>query len=76
MYFSQFINILDNMTWIEIEDVKSSTNKICLCDLLFSEFRRLQDRKVKRTFPYVTEDGECVLKIILEGKNNEEVQKN
>lgn len=71
MYFSQFINILDDMTWIEIQDVKSSTNEIRLCDLPFGEFRRLHDRKVKRTFPYVTEDGKCVLKIILKGESND-----
>ncbi len=71
MYFSQLINMLDDMTLIEIQDGKFSTNKIRLLDLPFGEFRRFHDRKVKRTFPYVTEDGICVLKIILKGENND-----
>lgn len=71
MYFSQFINILDDTTWIKIQDVKSSTNVICLCDLPFGEFRRLHDRKVKRTSLYLTKDVRCVLKIILDGENND-----
>ena len=71
MYFRQLINILDDTTWIQIQDVKHSANQIRLCDLPFGEFRRLHDRKVKRTFQYLTEDMRCVLKIILEGENND-----
>lgn len=62
MYFSQLINTLDDTVWIEILDEEFSKNGIRLLEL--------HDRKVKRTFPYTTEDGKSVLKIILEGKNN------
>ena len=71
MYFSQLINILDDMTWIEIHDEKSSTDKVRLLNLPFGEFRRLHDRKVKRAFPYLTEDGDSVLRIILKGETND-----
>lgn len=68
MRFSQLINTLDDTVWIEILDEEFSKNGVRLLEL--------HDRKVKRTFPYITKDGKSVLKIILEGKNNEEVQKN
>lgn len=71
MYFSQLINILDDMTFIEIQDRKTSTNEVRLLDLPFGEFRRLHDRKVQRAFPYLTEDGKSVLKIILKGESND-----
>lgn len=63
MYFSQLINMLDDTVWIEIQDEKFPKNGIRLLEL--------HDRKVKRTFPYATEDGKSVLKIILEGENND-----
>lgn len=62
MYFSQLINTLDDTVWIEILDEEFPKNGIRLLEL--------HDRKVKRAFPYTTEDGKSVLKIILEGKNN------
>lgn len=68
MYFSQLINTLDDTVWIEILDEEFSKNGVRLLEL--------HDRKVKRIFSYITKDGKSVLKIILEGKNNEEVQKN
>lgn len=68
MCFSQLINTLDDTVRIEILDEEFSKNGVRLL--------KLHDRKVKRTFSYITKDGKSVLKIILEGKNNEEVQKN
>lgn len=68
MCFSQLINTLDDTVRIEILDEEFSKNGVRLLEL--------HDRKVKRAFSYITKDGKSVLKIILEGKNNEEVQKN
>lgn len=68
MCFSQLINTLDDTVRIEILDEEFSKSGVRLL--------KLHDRKVKRAFSYITKDGKSVLKIILEGKNNEEVQKN